>query len=361
VGYAVVGLGHIAQVAVLPAFAHARGSSRLAALVSGDSRKRQALGKQYGVPAFRYEDLDEVLAREDVDAVYVALPNSMHKDCALRAARAGVHVLTEKPMATSEADCLAMIRAAEESDVRLMVAYRLHFEPANLEAQQVAWSGRIGTPRFFSSSFSYQVKAENIRTQAPLGGGAIWDLGVYCINAARYLFRAEPVEVMAMAAEGRDPRFAQIHEAWSALLRFPDERLAAFTCSFGAAATGTYRLVCTKGEVHLDPAYEYAGELVRYLTVGEKTSRKPYPRKDQFAPELKHFSDCVLAGREPEPSGWEGLADVRVIEAVLRSAREHRPVTVEPVERTQRPSRALEQRVPPVEKPEEVGVQPPHD
>ncbi|HEY6101537.1 MAG TPA: Gfo/Idh/MocA family oxidoreductase, partial [Anaeromyxobacter sp.] len=122
IGYAVIGLGHIAQVAVLPAFAHARENSRLAALVSGDARKRRALGARYRVPTYGYEDLDEVLAREDVDAVYVALPNSMHEECAVRAARAGVHVLTEKPMATSEAACRRMIAAAEESDVRLMVA-----------------------------------------------------------------------------------------------------------------------------------------------------------------------------------------------------------------------------------------------
>ncbi|BDG10798.1 Gfo/Idh/MocA family oxidoreductase [Anaeromyxobacter paludicola] len=153
-----------------------------------------------------------------------------------------------------------------------------------------------------------------------------------------------------------------MHEAWSALLRFPEERLAAFTCSFGAAATGNYRLVCTQGELHLDPAYEYVGELVRYLSLGEKkTSRKPYRQKDQFAPELLHFSDCILRDREPEPSGWEGLADVRVIEAVLRSAREHRPVNVEPVERTRHPSRELEQRLPAVEKPETVDVQAPSE
>ncbi len=137
IGYAVVGLGHIAQAAVLPAFAHARGNSRLVALVSGDSKKRKALGAGYGVPAFRYEDLDDVLAREDVDAVYVTLPNTLHEECAIRAARAGVHVLTEKPMATSEEACRRMIEAAEEGEVKLMVAYRLHFERANMEAVEV--------------------------------------------------------------------------------------------------------------------------------------------------------------------------------------------------------------------------------
>jgi predicted dehydrogenase len=354
IGYAVIGLGHIAQTAVLPAFAHAGENSRLVALVSGDSRKRKALGARYRVPAFRYEDLDDVLARDDVDAVYVALPNTMHEECAVRAARAGVHVLTEKPMATSEAACRRMIDAADDGDVRLMVAYRLHFEPANLEAVEVVRSGKIGEARFFTSAFSYQVKPGNIRTDAELGGGALWDLGPYCVNAARYLFRAEPTEVWAMQAEARDRRFHGVPEGWSVVLRFPDERLASFTCSFGAAPTDTYRVVGTKGDLRLEPAYEYEGSLVRHLTVDEKTTVKRYRPSDQFAPELLEFSRCVLEDRTPEPDGWEGLADVRIIEAALLSARERRPVRLAPVHRRFRPGVAQASRRPPVEPPEPV-------
>jgi len=360
VGYAVVGLGHIAQVAVLPAFAHARDAARLAALVSGDAKKRKELSERYGVPAYRYEDLDEVLARDDVDAVYVATPNTEHVDPCLRAARAGVHVLTEKPMATSEQDCWKIIRACEDAGVKLMVAYRLHFEPANLEAVEVATSGRIGEPRYFASTFSYQVEPGNIRTRGELGGGAIWDLGVYCINAARYLFRAEPVEAMAMAARPRDRRFKDVEAAWSALLRFPGDRLATFTCAFDAAPAGSYRLVGSKGELRLDPAYEYVGALERTLTIEERPSKKRYPQRDQFAAELAYFARCVLDDRAPEPDGYEGLADVRTIEAVLRSSRERSAVAIEPVHRPRRPALAQAQRRPPVRgKPETVHAQEP--
>ncbi len=351
VGYAVIGLGHIAQAAVLPAFRPARESSRLVALVSGDATKRKALGDRLRVPAFRYEEVDEVLARDDVDAVYVALPNTLHAECAVRAARAGVHVLCEKPMATSEEDCRRMIDAADESGVKLMIAYRLHFERANLEAIELIRSGRIGEPRFFTSEFSYQVKPGNIRTAAETGGGAIWDLGPYCVNAARYLFRAEPREVFSMQADARDDRFRGVAEGWSVVLRFPDERLATFTCSFGAAATGAYRVVGSKGDVRLDPAFEYVGNLVRHLTVGDRTTVKKYPPADQFAAELVAFSRCVLEDREPEPDGWEGLADVRIIEAALRSARDRRPVRLDPVERRRRPGADQLQRHPPVEAP----------
>lgn len=359
VGYAVIGLGHIAQTAVLPAFTHASENSRLVALVSGDSKKRKALGERHAVPAFRYEDLDAVLAREDVDAIYIALPNTLHSRCAVRAARAGVHVLTEKPMATSEEDCRAMIDAAEESDVRLMVAYRLHLDRANLETVELVRGGRIGEPRFFTSEFSYQVRAGNIRSDARLGGGALWDLGPYCVNAARYLFRAEPTEVVAMEVAGRDRRFRSVPEGWSVVLRFPDERIASFTCSFGAAPTDTFRVVGSKGDVRLEPAFEYVGSLVRHLTVGERTTVKRYPPSDQFAAELVEFSSCVLEGREPEPDGWEGLADVRIIEAALRAAREHRPVRLEPVTRRRRPGGTQRRHRPPVAEPEAVNAESP--
>jgi predicted dehydrogenase len=359
VGYAVIGLGHIAQVAVLPAFAHATENTRLAALVSGDARKRRELGDRYGVPAFRYEDLDDVLGRDDVDAVYVALPNTQHAECAIRAARAGAHVLTEKPMATSEADCRRMIEAADEAGVKLMVAYRLHFDPANVEAAELVRAGRIGEARFFTSEFSYQVRPGNIRTAAQTGGGAIWDLGPYCVNAARYLFAAEPVEVMAMQAAARDRRFRGVPEGWSVLLRFPGERLASFTCSFGAAPTDGCRVVGSKGDVRLEPAFEYVGSLVRHLTVGEKTTTKRYPPSDQFAPELVEHSRCVLEDDDPEPDGWEGLADVRIIEATLRSAAAHAPVSLEPIRRPRRPGAAQVRHRPAVQAPEPVDARSP--
>src|SRR5438874_3124815 len=232
VGYAVIGLGHIAQAAVLPAFAHAK-NSKLVALVSGDAEKRAKLARKYRCDAYDVRALDDVLDRPDVDAVYIAEPNDKHVDSAVRCAKEGVHVLCEKPLAVSEEECRRMIDACKENGVKLMTAYRLHFEPANLEVVRLIEKGRIGEPRFFSSTFAYQVKPGNIRTSAERGGGAIWDLGVYCINAARYLFRDDPVEVFSMrAARPDDPRFAQVHEGMSVLLLFPGDRLAQFTVSF---------------------------------------------------------------------------------------------------------------------------------
>ena len=359
IGYAVAGLGHIAQTAVLPAFAHAK-NSRLVALLSDDEEKREKLSRKYRCDAYSYDQYDECLRRDDVDAVYIALPNTLHAEYTVRAAQAGAHVLCEKPMATSEADCRRMITACDDAGVRLMIAYRLHFEPANLEAVKLITSGRLGEARFFGSDFSYQVKPDNIRTQAETGGGVLWDIGIYCINAARYLFRAEPTEVAGFVARDADRRFDRgVEPAMSCLLRFGDEQLATFNVSFQAAPTATYRLVGTRGDVCLDQAYEYQGERELVVTIDDRSRTHNFTKSDQFGPELVYFSDCVQRDVEPEPSGEEGLADVRVIEALLRSAHDDRPVRLPPFKRRARPEPGMRLRLPPVREPEPVRADSP--
>ena len=350
--YAVVGLGHIAQVAVLPAFAHAARNSALTALVSDDPEKLEQLGRRYGVKlTYSYEQYDDCLRSGDVDAVYIALPNSMHAEYSIRAAQAGVHVLCEKPMAVTERECQAMIRAAQKHKVKLMIAYRLHFEEANLRAIEIVKAGKLGEPRVFSSVFGLQVKEGNIRTQADLGGGTLYDLGVYCINAARNLFQNEPVEAFACAAARNDRRFKEIDEMTSAVLRFPAQRIASFTTSFGSADVASYEIVGTKGKLRLDPAYEYAMALKLYVTIGDKTIARTFARRDQFAPELLYFSDCIRKNIEPEPSGEEGLADVRIVRALYRASEIGKPVKLKTTPIRKRPTVKQEKHRPPVAKP----------
>jgi len=321
VRYAVIGLGHIAQAAMLPAFAHAKRKAELAALITDDPKKLAELGDRYEVEArYDYSGLRRCLAEESIDAVYIATPNSEHLRFAREAAAAGCHVLCEKPLGVTERECTAIIQACEQAGVKLMTAYRLHFEAANLKALEIIRSGEIGEPRIFSSVFSYQVKdPDNIRLRADLGGGPLHDIGIYCINAARTAFRAEPIEVCAWRATSGDKRFREVDETVSAQLRFPGDRIANFVCSYGAANTGWYEVLGTKGCLCLDPAYEYAEGQELYVTVGEKTRRRQFAKRDQFAAELVYFSDCILSGKEPETSGWEGLADVRVIRALEQS------------------------------------------
>lgn len=359
VRFAVVGLGHIAQAAVLPAFQHARRSTTLQALVSDDPDKLRVLGRRYQVARrHSYAEYDELLSSGEIDAVYIALPNHLHCEYAERAARAGVHVLCEKPMAVTEQECRTMLRACREHGVRLMIAYRLHFEGANLEAAAIVQSGRIGDPRIFHSVFTLQVKAGDIRLRQDTGGGVLYDIGIYCINAARYLFRAEPIEGFAFSASTGEPRFREVDEMTSVVLRYPDERLASFTVSFGAADVSAYQIVGTEGTLRVDPAYEYAGELKHVLNVGGKTREKVFKKRDQFAAELEYFSRCVIEGTEPEPSGKEGLADVRIIEALLRSAQTGRPVTLD-IEPDEPPSLGQQYRFPATKKPPLVKTESP--
>ncbi|HEY0466481.1 MAG TPA: Gfo/Idh/MocA family oxidoreductase [Polyangiaceae bacterium] len=357
VRYAVMGLGNIAQVAVLPAFAHAHENSELVALISSDTQKLSALAERYDVKITgSYEDLDRILASGAVDALYVATPNTEHRRALERAARAGVHVLCEKPLAATVADCRSMLQTASDAKIKLMTAYRLHFEQANLRAVERLRRGEIGEPRIFSSVFSHQVREGDIRTRAELGGGALLDMGIYCINAARYLFQDEPIEVTAFRIQGSDPRFAHTDEMTSVVLRFPGDRIAQFTASQGAASVSEFRVVGTLGDLQLDAAYGYHEASEELLTIDGKTKTTTTPPHDQFAPELLHFSKCILEDLEPEPSGEEGLADVQIAESIVQSAALGRKLTLNPIQRDQRPNEQLEMRKPPVHRVETVNA-----
>jgi glucose-fructose oxidoreductase len=252
-----------------------------------------------------------------------------------------------------------MIEACAKAGVKLMTAYRLHFEKANLTAIEIVKSGRLGKLRLFNSVFNMQVEEGNVRLDREAGGGTLYDIGIYCINAARNLFRAEPDAVQAWSVRGSDERFREVDEATSAVLHFSDARIATFTCSFGAARVAQYQIAGTDGDLRVDPAYHYTGALKHYLTIEGKTTRRTFPERDQFSPELIYFSNCILKNREPEPSGEEGLADLRVIEALYRSADSGERVELPPFERTQRPTPDQEIRRPPVEEPELVHAESP--
>jgi predicted dehydrogenase len=354
VRYAVVGLGHIAQVAVLPAFKHAHRNSRLVAVVSGDRTKQRDAAARYGVETYGYDDYERCL--EHVDAVFIALPNHLHAEYTIRAARAGVHVLCEKPMAVTVAECRRMIAACDRHRVKLMVAYRLHFEEINLRAIELIRDGRIGEPKYFNSSFSMRVRAGNVRTKPEMGGGTLYDIGVYCINAARYLFRAEPTAVVATSVNSGVAALKGIDETTAAVLRFGDDRIASFVTSFNAVGLGEYRVVGTEGEIHVDPAYEYKEGLAYTMTVGDRTERKRIGKRDQFAAELLYFSECIQNDRKPEPSGEEGLQDVRIVEALYKSARTGKVVAIPPFTKPVRPTRRQRITRPGIRKPRVVKV-----
>lgn len=329
--YGVVGLGHIAQLAILPAFENAKGNSKLVALISEDPKKLKILGKQYKIDQrFIYDELEECLSKRIIDALYVATPNDTHRAIVELAARYNIHVLCEKPMAVTKDDCQHMNQIAKRNKIKLMIAYRLHFEAANLEAMKLCREGKLGDLKFFNSSFSFQIKdRHNIRLNNPdLGGGPLHDIGLYCINASRYLFQNEPSEVFAMTANSGDIRFNQCDETISVILRFPNERLANFTISFGSFDSSDYEVIGTKGRIRLEHAYDYESDMKLRLFTPEKESVKTFKKRDQFSAELLYFSDCIIRNKEPEPNAAEGLADIKVIEAIYRSIKYGKPVAI---------------------------------
>jgi glucose-fructose oxidoreductase len=358
--YAVVGLGHIAQNAILPAFAHARENSELTAILSEDPEKLSVLQKRYGVQrALHYRDYEKLLHSGAIDAVYIALPNNLHTTYAIQAANAGIHVLCEKPLAPTAADCRKITEVCRKRNVKLMAAYRLHFERGNLDAIEIVRSGEIGNPRIFSSVFSQQVRAGNMRVSEHYDNGTLYDVGIYCINAARYIFGLEPTEVSCFLGHGNDPRFKQVEEMASAVMRFPQDRLGVFTASFGAVHEAAYEVVGTEGKIRVSEAYDYSRPLSMEITVDGKTRRKEFAVGDQFAPEIIYFSRCILQDRQPEPSGAEALADIRVIEALYESAKRRAPVRLTRMPKRRRPGlkQSLHRR--PVKKPVLVNVEAP--
>jgi glucose-fructose oxidoreductase len=343
--YGVVGLGNIAQSAVLPAFKNASMNSELTTLISEDKQKLKVLAKKYKVHnTYLYDEMELCFQNKEIDALYIATPNDHHREIVELAAKYKINILCEKPMAVTHSDCLYMDQAAKKNGIKMMVAYRLHFEAANLEAIKMCRRGELGELKFFNSTFSYQVKdKKNIRLHPnSVGGGALYDIGIYCINAARYLFKAEPIEVVAFSATSDDPRFINTEEITSAVLRFPDEKLAAFTVSFGAFDSSDYEIIGTKGRIRLENAYEYAApmELRTFLKSKDdmKKTTKKFKKRDQFSAELLYFSDCIQKNRDPEPSSIEGMADVKIIEAILTSIHTNAPVSLEPVQKNKHPT-----------------------
>ncbi|MCF3935236.1 Gfo/Idh/MocA family oxidoreductase [Acuticoccus sp. M5D2P5] len=335
VRYAVVGAGWISQEAFLPG-ASVADNSVVTAIVSGSPDNARRLADFHGVEhVFGYDRYDEMLAADVCDAVYIALPNSMHADYTIRAVKAGKHALVEKPLAVSVDECDAMIAAAKAAGVHLMTAYRLHCEPGTIAVLEAIRAGEIGTPRVFTSTFTMTADPANHRLLAEHWGGPLQDIGVYCLNAARHVFAAEPVEVSALTARGEDARFSEVEETIGATLRFPGGALAQFTASFGAVDVNSYRVVGTEGDIVLEPGYKFQVATRMIVRKGDTVTIREFPQIDQFGAQTVYFSDCILSGTAPEPDGAEGLADVAIMRALERSAATGAP---QPVDLPPRPT-----------------------
>ncbi|MXP24723.1 glucose-fructose oxidoreductase [Altererythrobacter indicus] len=331
-GYAIVGLGYYATQQIMPQFVGCE-HARLTALVSGTPEKLERYGAQYGIPKthrYNYSNFDSIRDNPDIDIVYVVLPNSMHAEYTIRAAQAGKHVMCEKPMAVSVAECEAMISACSKAGKKLMIGYRCHFEPYNLHAIALAKSGDFGPTRIITAEHGFNAKPDQWRLERPLsGGGSLMDIGIYSLNATRYLTGEEPVEVMAMESTDRsDPRFTSVEDRIDFMLRFPSGILANCVSSY-SSNHNAYRVTGTKGWVGMEPATSYSGQRMSVNLQGEiHQVTLPFSPKTQFAAQLDHLPQAIASGIEPRTSGAEGLRDMRIIEAIYRSAAERRAITL---------------------------------
>ena len=259
------------------------------------------------------------------------------------ALEAGLHVLLEKPMATSEDDCRAIRAAAEASGAKLMIAYRLHFEPTTLDAIRRVRAGEIGDARLFTSTFSQHIAAANHRAHHGFWAGPVSDMGPYPINAARMMFGTEPQRVIA--AGTRNPGLGfDFDDTVAVTLLFPDERVAQFTVAYGLNSVDSYRITGTKGDIEVSPGFMFPGPIEQHQTIGDKKTSRALGPVDQFGGELKYFSDCIMTGRDPEPDGEEGLMDVRIIAAIERALTTGQAQTLGPAHRRRHvePSQAMD-------------------
>jgi predicted dehydrogenase len=323
-GWAIVGLGSLAINQILPAFSQCE-KSKVMALVSGHPDKANKLALRYGISPkniYNYQNYDSIKDNPEVDIIYIVLPNGMHAEYTVRGLQAGKHVLTEKPMANSPAECQQMIDAGRKASKKLMVAYRCRYEPYNQEAIRVARSHELGTVKVILADAGFAMNDPNVwRLKKNLaGGGSLMDIGIYALQAARYLTGEEPSEVNAMMySTPNDPRFKEVEEAINFQLRFPSGILANCTSSYGYAWQSHYRVVTSEGWLELDPATAYSGLRMR-VHRGNVTEEKDLPVVDHFAAEMEHMSDCVMQNREPLTPGEEGLRDLTIMHALYEAA-----------------------------------------
>ncbi|MBO9558201.1 MAG: Gfo/Idh/MocA family oxidoreductase [Caulobacter sp.] len=328
VGFAIVGLGKLSLTQLIPALKKTK-SAKLVAVVSGHPEKARKVAAENGLPAdavYGYDDYDRIAKDPRIQVVYIVLPNALHAEHTIKAFKAGKHVLCEKPMATTIADAEAMIAAAKAAQRQLMIAYRCHYEPMNLDVMRRLRSQSLGKVRQINTTMGRQADpsdpSDAWRLDLKLSGnGALGDMGVYGVSAARYLLNEEPIAVQAWAQTDRsDPRFKETEDLINWQFRFLSGVIANGSTSFNYAATMAFEAICEQGRLVADPAAFYGGNRLTVVEGGQAQPPVPAPAGDQFAREMDWMAD-VVRGKAPMVSpGEEGLQDMRLMEAILESA-----------------------------------------
>jgi len=328
VGYCIVGLGRIASH-FMPAIV-ASHKAKITGLVSGHRDKAERIASQYGVPTtaiYNYQNYDEIAHNADIEAMYIALPNGMHAEYTIRAAKAGKHVLSEKPMATTVNDAQAMIDACRKANKKLMIAYRCHYEPTNLRAVQLIREGSLGKIQAIESAFGFNIGPGEWRLDKKLaGGGPLMDVGIYSLNACRYLTVEEPAFLSATCSViDKDGRFKDVEENVSWTMKFPSGVVASCNTTYGAQMEGFYRVHGSKGVLQVDDAFVYEGLHLTAKIDGRPAIDEPNTERDpaHFIREADHFAACILENKEPKSPGEEGLKDMKLMMEIYESCKKN--------------------------------------
>ncbi|QQL50447.1 Gfo/Idh/MocA family protein [Mucilaginibacter ginkgonis] len=340
IGYAIVGLGNLSLGQILPGFGASK-YGKPVALVSGDADKAKKVAAQYGINPkniYNYQNFDNIKSNPEVDAVYIVLPNSMHEEYVVRAAKAGKHVLCEKPMATSAAACQRMIDACKQAGKKLMVAYRIQYEPHNRLAMEWVRSQKFGKVKVIDMMNSQNIgdPSQWRLKKALSGGGSLPDIGLYCLNTARFVLGEEPHTVIASTySTPGDERFKEVEETVSWQMHFPGGAVVSAATSYGVHQSRRYRCYADKGGwFGLDPAFEYSRLQMEGSHAEGNQEIKIAPsikEVQQFALELDHFAQCILDNKTPFTPGEEGLQDQKIMEAIYESAKTGKPVKLQTI------------------------------
>jgi predicted dehydrogenase len=316
--FALAGLGSLSTNQIAPALMKTE-HARLAGIITGTPAKAERWKAEFSIPdanVYDYAGMDRLRDNPDIDVVYVVTPNSLHAEHTIRAARAGKHVLCEKPMAISAAECESMIAECAKAGVRLAIGYRCRFEPHHLECQRLARDGDFGAIRLIDAGFGFRIgDPRQWRLRADLaGGGALMDVGIYALQTCRMLTGEEPASVSAIETKTDATKFAEVDESMTFQLRFPSGVIGECSTSYNVNGINRFRAFAERGWFGLAPAYDYGG-----LRGATSRGEMAIEDVDQFAAEIDDFARCIIEDRASLVPGEEGLRDLRVIEAIYRS------------------------------------------
>lgn len=334
-GWALVGISKLVVDELLPAFKICKYSMPVA-LVSSDKEKASKVASEYGIDndnIYNYDNFDEIKNNPEIDIVYIVLPNNQHAEFSIRAAKAGKHVICEKPMATSVQEAQSMIDACRDANKKLMIAYRIQYEPYNRLMRKWVMNNKFGKVKCIEGFNGISLDGLNQwrLNKSAAGGGALVDVGVYCINTFRFITGEEPESVSATSyATPGDPRFTEVEETILFQMKFPGGVIANGGASYSVHENSRYRCYADKDAwFGMDPAFPYNDlkpDLPCYLH--EKIDVKHI---NQFAAEMDHMSNAVLRNEKVNTPGEEGLQDQKIIEAIYQSVEEGRRIDLKKI------------------------------